>query len=194
MMEAVRTMPVTQADLLRLEAMGKHVEVDDGAIIESEIGMAWLHLLVIQTLFLKLYTFVIAHELGMVYMDGGRYRLKGSPNKVERAYMPDLSFVQNGRFPSDFDWEATDAPLAPDLAVEVMSPGQTNRQIMAKVAGYFEAGTSEVWVIYPKQKSLHQYFADEQAPRAYANDDEVTSPLFAGLAFKVADLFVKPTA
>src|SRR5438128_339171 len=57
---------------------------------------------------------------------------------------PDASFVSTGRFPND---RVPDdfATLAPDLAVEVVSPGDRPRHILDKVSEYLEAGTRLVW-------------------------------------------------
>ena len=62
---------------------------------------------------------------------------------------PDASFVSTGRFPND---RVPDdfATLAPDLAVEVVSPGDRPRHILDKVSEYLEAGTRLVWVIDPR--------------------------------------------
>jgi hypothetical protein len=152
---------VTQADLLRLEAEGKSVEVDDGEIIITDIdvdmndaktieiegGVTILHLVIIQHLFRTLDPFVTSRKLGTVYMDGVRYILAGTPQDIQRRYKPDFSFVRAGRIPKDLNWMG-DFPFAPDLAVEVASPGQTNPTPTNRVSRYLNAGTEEVWLIY----------------------------------------------
>ena len=181
---------VTMAQLQRLDADDRGVEVDDGVIIEGEHEVTFLHLAMMQNLFLILHPFVRAHQLGSVFMDGARYILAGIPTDIERARKPDLSFVRAGRIPADFDWSG-DFIGAPDLAVEIVSPGQTNTVLLPKIFRYLEAGSDEAWLIYPHHRSVYQYRRSADEPKIYANDDLIdTSLLFPGLRLVVADLFV----
>jgi Uma2 family endonuclease len=194
MVDAVIKTLVTQADLNRLDVEERHVEVEDGIIIESDWGMAWIHLLIIRTLFRILDAHVVAHKLGEVFMDGGRYRLRGDETDVQRAYIPDLSFVRTARLPQNFDWRDSDLPLTPDLAVEVISPGQSNKKLLQRIAYYLESGAEEAWAVYPRREEVHQYRHDDDGVRVYKGDDLIdTSHLFPGLELKVSMLFVTPT-
>ena len=61
---------------------------------------------------------------------------------------PDVSFVSKGRLPAERPtryWV-----VAPDLAVEVLSPSNQASEIERKVLEYLEAGTSVVWVVDPQ--------------------------------------------
>jgi Uma2 family endonuclease len=181
---------VSMADLQRLDAEDKWVEVDDGAIIEGEHDVTFLHLIIIQNLFRLLHPFVHEHKLGNVFIDGARYILAGTPDDIERARKPDFSFLRAGRIPADFDWSG-DFVGAPDLAVEVVSPGQTNTVLLPKIFRYLEAGSEEAWLIYPSRKTVYQYRRSADEPKIYANDDVIdTSALFPGLRLMVSDLFV----
>ncbi|MDX1994804.1 MAG: Uma2 family endonuclease [bacterium] len=180
---------ITQAELLRLDAEERWIEVEDGEIIEVENNVPLIHVLIIQNLHLLFVAYLKNHRLGRVFTDGARFILKGTPNRVERARKPDFAFVRRERIADDFDWTG-DFPGAPDLAVEVMSPGQTNAIISKRLAHYFEAGALEVWVIYPWHKTLWQYRRDQEAPAIYGEGDAVdTSALFPGFALNVNDIF-----
>ncbi len=193
MVDQIRT-AVTLADLQRLDAEDKWVEVDDGAIIEDENDVTFLHLFIIQNLFRLLDPFVQTHKLGSVYMDGVRYILAGTPSDIERARKPDFSFLRAGRIPPDFDWSG-DFVGAPDLAVEVVSPGQTNTILLPKIFRYLEAGSEEAWLVYPNRKTLYQYRRSADEPQIYSGDDVIeTSGLFPGLRVVAADLFVTEPA
>ena len=189
MTDKIRT-AVTLADLQQLDAADKWVEVDDGLIIEDEHDVTFLHLAIIQNLFLILHPFVRANKLGSVFMDGARYILAGTATDIERARKPDFSFLRRGRIPVDFDWSG-DFVGAPDLAVEVVSPGQTNPILLPKIFRYLEAGSDEAWLIYPDRKTLYQYRRSADEPKIYSGDSVIdTSALFPGLRLVAADLFV----
>lgn len=176
-------------DIQQLEAEGGNLEVEGGALVESEVGVTFLHLIVIQNLFLMLPPYVRANRLGSVFMDGVRYILQGSPDDVQRAFKPDLSFLRAGRIPQNFDFSG-DFPGAPDLAVEVVSPGQTNR-LLPKITHYLEAGSEEAWLIYPAHKSLYRYRFDADEPVNYRGGDTVeANALFPGWWLALPELFV----
>ncbi|MCA9890895.1 MAG: Uma2 family endonuclease, partial [Anaerolineae bacterium] len=63
--------------------------------------------------------------------------------------VPDVSFIFKSRLPNPADREAI---IAPDIAVEVISPSETPRLVHEKTALYLQAGTSLVWNIYPEDK------------------------------------------
>jgi Uma2 family endonuclease len=197
MMEAILSpskTAITQAQLALLDAEDKHIEVDDGIIIESDDHMPPIHTIVIQLSFEILNAWVKAHGLGVVFVDGIRYLLEGRPDDVQRAYKPDVSFVRSGLIPADFNWMKDDLPLAPTLAVEVVSPGQSNPKVLKRVTRYLESGTEEVWLIYPKQKTLYQYRRESPTIVAIYQRDEAidVTPLFGDLVLRVSDLFVTP--
>jgi Uma2 family endonuclease len=188
-MEQIKT-GITSADLQRLDAEEKWIEVEDGIILESEHDVTFLHLIIIQNLFRILDVHVRKHKLGSVYVDGARYILAGTARSVQRAYKPDFSFLRAGRIPKDFDWTG-DFTGAPDLAVEVASPGQTNAVLLRKISRYLEAGSGEAWLIYPRQKALYQYRPDAEEPHIYRAGEVIdTASLFPGLQLSMDELFV----
>ncbi|MGH7550482.1 MAG: Uma2 family endonuclease [Gemmatimonadota bacterium] len=67
---------------------------------------------------------------------------------------PDVAFVAGDRL--TFDTERF-APLAPDLAVEIVSPSNTVSEIYEKAMNYLQAGTRLVWVVEPRSRSVTVY-------------------------------------
>ena len=90
--------------------------------------------------------YVEKHNLGYATGADGGYRL-GHRNVL----VPDVAFISAGRTkgPSDNVYE-----VAPDLAVEVISPSETNRQVLDKARAYLVAGTKLVWAVYPKEQVI----------------------------------------
>lgn len=183
---------VTQDDLQRLEAAhdDKTFEVEDGEIVEREKGMTPLHVVVTLNLYDILKPFVKAHMLGRVFTDGVRYILEAVEEDIQRAYQPDFSFLRASRITTGFNWRK-DVIGAPDLAVEVASPGQGGAFLFARMERFILAGSEEAWLIYPLTQKVYQFRRDEDEPRIYLENDTIdTSTLFPGLVLPMRALFV----
>ena len=94
-------------------------------------------------------SYVQPTDLGCVFATGTGFTLQRDPDTV-RA--PDAAFVSQGRLPQE---ESLDGylELAPDLAVEVISPNDRPQEVRGKVADWLNAGTRLVWVIYPASRT-----------------------------------------
>jgi Uma2 family endonuclease len=114
------------------------------------------------------------------------YVLRRNPDTVRG---PDASFVSSERLAA---WEAR-GPFfegAPDLAVEVLSPSNTRREIEEKVSEYLAAGGREVWVADPEARRITVHRPDE-GPRDLGPDDTLDGgDLLPGFDVPVAELFV----
>ena len=72
----------------------------------------------------------------------------------DERYIPDVGFVSKARMP-EFE-DASYLSIAPDLAVEVVSPTDSQRLLTVKIANYLTVGTT-VWVVYPDEKEIEIY-------------------------------------
>ena len=105
-----------------------------------------------------------------------------NPDTVRAA---DISFVKQSRTP-----ESGFMDFAPDLAVEVVSPFETAEEIQDKTIDYLTAGTSQVWVIYPRRRQVVVHTPDGLA-RTLKEDDSLEAPdLLPGFTCKVSELFI----
>jgi Uma2 family endonuclease len=97
--------------------------------------------------------FVDAHDLGVVFGAETGFIVGRDPDTVLGA---DVAFVSHERMK---DVENLDKflPFAPDLAAEVLSPGNTIDEIEEKIAFYFAAGSRAVWVFNPKKRAVAVY-------------------------------------
>jgi len=90
------------------------------------------------------------HPTGRVYGAETGFILFRNPDTV-RA--PDAAFLRFPRADHPLDQPGfVDGP--PDLAVEVVSPGDTAREVTAKVDDYLTAGTPLVWVVRPSERTV----------------------------------------
>lgn len=139
------TRVITDEELLQLPKDGNKYEVVNGELVVSP-GAGVPHEKLVIKLAVRLGAFVEAQGLGHVLGSSALYVL---PSGNKRS--PDLSFVAAGRL---------DAPgisqvfpqLAPDLAVEVVSPSDSPQRVLEKVGEYLEAGVRLVWVIDPENR------------------------------------------
>ena len=97
-----------------------------------------------------LHRYVKKHNLGRVYAAETGFKTHENPDTV-RA--PDVSFISHERLQGQPPLK-TFRPGAPDLAVEVMSPGDTKREVAEKVAEWLDAGAQLVWVVNPKLRTV----------------------------------------
>jgi Uma2 family endonuclease len=188
---AIEQKTVTQDMLLAREANAEddvYFEVVDGEIIEEKRGMTWEHVTIIRLLFKLLDSFATKNSLGEVYPDGARYVLRGSNDAIIGGRMPDLSFVRAGRIAPDFNLRG-DFEGAPDLAVEVLSPGQSPSKLIAKLGEFMDAGSEEGWLIVPRRQQLLRLRSDIDGYDSFTINDTFTTPLFPNLQISLTDIF-----
>ncbi len=79
---------------------------------------------------------------------------------------------------------------APDLAVEVGSPGDTLKEVREKVEDWLAAGTRAVWVVNPKRRSVSVYRSTADVTRLSESDELDGGDVVPGFRCRVADIFV----
>jgi Uma2 family endonuclease len=140
---------LTDEDLLKLPKDGNKYELVDGELRVSPAG--WVHERIVARLIGRMTSFAEQRRLGDVLAPDALFVL---PSGNRRG--PDVSFVAAGRLPPSA--EAVPFPaLAPDLAVEVVSPGDRPREVLDKVGEYLQSGVRLVWVIDPEARKATAY-------------------------------------
>lgn len=129
---------------------------------------------------------VKANKLGFVFAEPGMYQL--IEDQPKRWRKPDLSFVRFGRFPNEKIPKGR-MRLAPDLALEVISPSDKADDVQTKLIEYLRAGVRLVWFAYTPTKTIWAYRPDGTA-RVYFETDTLTGEdVLPGFAVPVAELF-----
>jgi Uma2 family endonuclease len=124
----------------------------------------------------------------------------------EPSIMPGLIFSDSDNVSPDVAWvsyerlaqiqdEAGHFRGAPELVVEVLSPGKTNeeRDRLAKLKLYSVQGVQEYWIVDHIAQRVEIYRRDKAKLTLVATllvDDVITSPLLPGFACEIARLFV----
>ena len=123
--------------------------------------------------------------LGQVFAAETGFTLQRNPDTV-RA--PDAAFVAQDRMPPG---ETPDGylALAPDLAVEVISPNDRPREVREKVADWLNAGTRLVWVIYPVSRIVAVHRPPDSVEELGAEDLLDGTEVVPGFACRLGELF-----
>jgi Uma2 family endonuclease len=127
--------------------------------------------------------FVKQRRLGVVTGAETGFLLSRDPDTV-RA--PDVAFVAQHRVPAE---EPVGFFLgAPDLAVEVLSPSDRQGEVQQKVKHWLQAGSGEVWVVQPDQRSVSIYASDGSSA-TFTGADLLASRLWPALEVRASELF-----
>ncbi len=144
------------------------------------------HGVIVVNMTLLLGPHVKKHQLGVVFGAETGFKIASNPDTV---LAPDVAFVRYDRIP-DSGIPKKYWPGAPDLAVEVISPGDTVKEVDKKVAAWFSAGTRLVWIINPKLRSITVYRSLTDV-RVFTEGEELDGgDVVPGFRCRVAEIFV----
>jgi Uma2 family endonuclease len=185
----IRTSPApgesTEADVVELhERHDRLCELIDGTLVEKAAW--WQESQLNAIIACRLMNFVSANRLGKVFGPDGMFRLE-----PEQIRIPDVAFISKQRFagravqPSAF-WE-----LGCDLAVEVISPSNTRREMERKLNDYFAAGVAIVWLVYLNPREVVVYTAPNSSVTLRGEELLDGGAVLPGFSVPVAQLFAE---
>jgi Uma2 family endonuclease len=171
---------IEEHDWLRLPDRQRY-ELVDGILVEKPMGFYETRVGFILGIFLE--EFARAHALGIVVVEPGSVRVAG------HIRLPDVAFFAWGNLPERRVPRVAILDIAPDLAVEVLSPSNTAGEMARKRGEYFRAGTRLVWEIEPELRQIRVY-TDVDASATIGIDDTLTGePVLPGFSLSVRELF-----
>jgi len=108
----------------------------------------------------------------------------------ERSYVPDVSVYRYERIPRDASGEvADDFFIPPDIAIEILSLGQSLNALIRKCAWYTSNGVAAALLVSPADRSV-RLFLPGQVPRALLGQDPIDlGDLLPGFRLTVEQLF-----
>jgi len=174
----------TVRDVIRIHAReGRLFELVDGTLVEKAISAdaSFVAVTLIQLLGFYHQT---AGNLGMVLGSDGFLRISA---RYVRA--PDVSFTNWDRLPNRKVPREPIPTLVPDLAVEVLSPSNTRREMARKRNEYFQSGVRLVWVIDPKGRTVQAYTSPGEVADLGPADILTGGDVLPAFAVKVGELF-----
>jgi Uma2 family endonuclease len=186
-LERIRFRPApgtaTEDDVVRIEARENRLcELVDGTLVEKAVGakesyLAWLlgHLIG---------SYLDQNDLGACLTADGMMRI--APGLVR---IPDLSFISWDKLPGRMLPDEPIPDLAPDLAVEVLSEGNTQAEMSRKVGEYFDAGVRLVWLIDPRKRTARAFSTPDRSVRLREDQALEGGEVLPGFAVPLARLF-----
>jgi Uma2 family endonuclease len=183
-MSATLTKPVTADELLEMQDDGYRYELVEGELRRmspagDEHGRVGMELAI------PLGSHVKKNNLGKLYLAETGFLVKTNPDTV-RA--PDIAFVRMERIklsPGARGYRVG----APDLAVEVVSPGDKVSKVEEKVAEWLEAGARMVWVVSPRLHTVTVYRSLTDIVTLTAKDKLDGGEVVPGFEINLAEIF-----
>jgi Uma2 family endonuclease len=129
---------------------------------------------------------VKSNNLGVCFGAETGFKIATDPDTV-RA--PDVAFVSRERIPESGITKKF-WPGAPDLAVEVLSPGDSYEEVDEKVEDWLTAGARAVWIVNPKRRNVTVYRSMTDVTRLSEADELDGETVVPGFRCKVSEIFV----
>jgi Uma2 family endonuclease len=159
--ERIRLRPppgtATEDDAIHSKArFGRLCELVDGTLVEKPVGYYESRVAAVLGRFIE--GFLEEHDLGIVLGAAGMVRVE--PGQIRE---PDVSFFSWSHFPKRLLPRVEILDMTPDLAVEVLSPGNTKAEMARKRREYFLGGAQLVWEVDPEKRTVRVYTAPDES-------------------------------
>lgn len=175
----------TEKDLLAInEHDGPICELVRGTLVEKPVGYQESMLAVLMAVMLQKH--VEELDAGIVLGADGMLRLV--PGLVR---IPDVSFIAWERFPNRELPDVAIPSVTADLAVEILSRGNSRAEMALKRSEYFRAGTRLIWEVDPRLRQTTVYTAARSGTVVGETEWLSAAPVLPGLKLKMKTLFDK---
>jgi Uma2 family endonuclease len=124
------------------------------------------------------------HNLGIVFGAETGFKLETNPDTV---LGPDIAFIRVDRIPAG-EFSEQFWAMPPDLVVEVLSPGDSRREVEEKIETYLNTGVNSVWIIRLKKREV-QIYRTKRETEIFSEAAEIADELLPGFRFPVSRIF-----
>jgi Uma2 family endonuclease len=138
------------------EPVGVRYELSEGELIVTP-SASHFHNKICARLVARVQAFLDTHPGGEVSIETD---VKLAAEVVRR---PDLAFFRQERM-AGIDIDQVPFPIAPDIAIEIVSKNDRADDLNLKVAQYLQAGVQAVWLFYPRTQLAYRYVAGKLDP------------------------------
>lgn len=178
----------TECDVLQVHERERRLcELIDGILVEKTVGS--YESILAGYILTELNFYLDEHDLGVVMGEAGMLRIV--PGQIR---IPDVAFISwdqipNRIYPSEAIWG-----LHPDLAVEVLSRGNSKTEIALKLEEYFAAGAQLAWIVDPLTQTVKVYRSITES-RLVAGEEYLDGEdVLPGLSIPLAKIFRRKPA
>lgn len=176
----------TEEDAIRINERKEGLcELIDGILLEKTMG--WYESYLGGRLLRAIGGYVDRHNLGIVLGEQAMIRLW--PGHIR---LPDCCYLSWQRMKAFPDKSDAAINLGPDLVVEVISPGNTRKEMEGKLKDYFQSGVLEVWYVYPTRRELHQFVSVDEVAVIKPGEMVQSNRVLPGFSLDLAKLFEDP--
>lgn len=182
--------PITEEIAVQVEAIEgfEHLEIDNGEWVgfEKDEYMAGEEHGSIETIIIHaLADWALKNKTGRVYSGDTDFVLDGTPDDIRKTRRPDVAFVKSNRVKRSKGY----VYMAPDLAVEIISPTDRPSAIRDKLNEYLHYGVKQVWQVFPDNQQIVVNFPDGSAKTYGMGDTIFGGDLLPGFELTVAMVF-----
>jgi Uma2 family endonuclease len=171
----------TLQDLLNTPKDGNKYELVDGEILVSPAGMR--HSAVACNVASLIWEFLQKNPIGAVYSSDVGIAL---PNGNVRS--PDVTYVSTTKLPEGRSPE-TFGEVIPDLAVEVLSPSDSLKELGRKIGEFLENGVPIVWLVDPGRQTVTIYRSLSETQQLTSKDTITAEPVLPGFSVSISRFF-----
>lgn len=175
--------PFTPEDVLALEEEALY-ELVDGHLVEK--SMSTLANYVTFLVSSQFTNYLATSPIARAYLEQTFQCFDHAPEQIRR---PDLSVILLSRMQ---DFPEGHLHLRPDIAVEVLSPNDTVRELRSKLNDYRRAAFPLVWVLLPDERVVQVRLPDGTETELRDGDTLTADPVLPGFSVRVSDLFPPP--
>jgi Uma2 family endonuclease len=168
---------------------GDFYELVHGNLVERKMSL--LSSYVAGVIFSMLFAFCRLRTSEWVFPEGTSYQcFSQDPDKVRK---PDVSFIRLERLSAEKAAAKGHARIAPDLAVEVISPNDLYDEVDEKIKEWLSAGVQLIWVVSARTHTVTVHRADGTSAIFHENDELTGENVLPGFHCQVRDFLLLPT-
>lgn len=163
----------------------RKVELVEGDIVDMPLPNP-IHAAILATLATKLNIFVTECESGRVLVGDVPFVLKRNAEGRDTLRGLDIAYISEERLPGKLP--RSPLHVAPDLAVEIISPSNKAEDIEKKIEQLLDAGTTLIWIVYPDLQHVVVH-TNDGAFKLRDSDALTGGDILPGFEVRVSDIF-----
>ena len=183
-MATTQTQLLTAEDLLRLYSKGVRGELIRGELCET-MPSGGKHGEVVVNMVIPMGSHIKSRRLGRLAASDSGVLLERDPDTVRE---PDIAYISTERLPLDVEVTGY-YEVVPDLVVEVVSPGDSAREVMDKALMWLSYGTGLVWAVNTGSRTVDVYRPGERTVTLGVGEALDGLDVLPGFTCPVSDIF-----